>query len=49
MADLLFVVIIVAFFAICVAYVRVCDHIIGPDPAPPAAERRDDERETVTV
>jgi hypothetical protein len=48
-ADLLFVVITVAFFAICVAYVRVCDRIIGPDPAPPAAERRDDEREAVNV
>lgn len=32
MADLLFVVIVVAFFAITVAYVKACDHIIGPDP-----------------
>ena len=31
MADLLFVVIVVAFFAITVAYVKACDHIIGPD------------------
>ena len=38
-ADLLFVVITIAFFAICVAYVRVCDRIIGPDPATPPAER----------
>ena len=34
MADLLFVVITIAFFALCVAYVRVCDLIIGPDAAP---------------
>jgi hypothetical protein len=32
-ADLLFVVITIAFFALCVAYVRLCDRIIGPDPA----------------
>jgi hypothetical protein len=30
--DLLFVAIVVAFFAVCVGYVRVCDRIIGPDP-----------------
>jgi len=31
--DLLFVAVVVAFFALCVAYVRLCDRIIGPDPA----------------
>jgi len=31
MADLLFVFITVAFFAIAVGFVRVCDRIIGPD------------------
>jgi hypothetical protein len=31
--DLLFIAIVVAFFAISVAYVRLCDRIIGPDPA----------------
>jgi hypothetical protein len=31
--DLLFIVIAVAFFALCVGYVRLCDRIIGPDPA----------------
>jgi hypothetical protein len=31
-ADLLFVVITVAFFALAVGYVRLCDRIIGPDP-----------------
>ena len=50
MADLLFVVITIAFFAICVAYVRMCDRIIGPDPATPPAEHREDtERREVTV
>jgi len=49
-ADLLFVVITVAFFAICVAYVQVCDRIIGPDPATPPSEQREDaERQEVTV
>jgi hypothetical protein len=49
-ADLLFVVITIAFFAICVAYVRVCDRIIGPDPAPPPPEDRlEAGREEVTV
>jgi hypothetical protein len=31
MADLVFVSIIVAFFALCVIYLKWCDHIIGPD------------------
>ena len=31
MADLVFIAIVVAFFALCVGYVRVCDRIIGPD------------------
>jgi hypothetical protein len=48
-ADLLFAVSTLAFFAICVAYVRVCDRIIGPDPAPPTTEARDDGREAVNV
>ena len=38
-ADLVFIVIVVAFFALCVGYVRVCDRIIGPDP--PAASLAD--------
>jgi hypothetical protein len=33
-ADLVVVVGIVAFFAICVLLVRACDWIIGADPAP---------------
>ena len=34
MADILYVVVAVAFFALAAGFVRVCDHIIGPDPAP---------------
>jgi hypothetical protein len=37
MADLIFVAVTVAFFAICVLYVRACDRIIGPDETVPAA------------
>ena len=32
MRDVIVVAIIAVFFAVCVAYVRWCDHIIGPDP-----------------
>ena len=39
MADLLFVVITIAFFVLCVGYVKVCDRIIGPDPSPEAGRR----------
>jgi hypothetical protein len=35
-ADLLFVLITIAFFALCVGYVKVCDRIIGPDSSAPA-------------
>lgn len=31
MADVIFLLITVAFFALCVGFVRVCDRIIGPD------------------
>lgn len=53
MADVLFVAIVVAFFLLCVGYVRVCDRIIGPDPTPsPDAAPLDESqtrREAVTV
>ena len=39
MADLLVVLALLAFFGICLAFVRGCDQIIGPDePADEAAE-----------
>jgi len=51
MADLLFVVITIAFCVLCVGYVHVCDRIIGPDPRLPddAGGRgaQDEEREVV--
>jgi hypothetical protein len=51
MADLLFVVITIAFFILCVGYVQLCDRIIGPDPRQPAETpvegRPDEERELV--
>ena len=31
MGDLLFVVVVVAFFALAVAYVKGCERIVGPD------------------
>jgi hypothetical protein len=39
MADLVFVSIIVAFFVLCIVYLRWCDRIIGPDEF--GAERDD--------
>ena len=37
MADLVLVAVIVAFAALCVAYISWCDRIIGPDEASAAA------------
>jgi hypothetical protein len=37
-ADVLFILITVAFFLLCVGYVHVCDRIIGPDPRTEAAD-----------
>ena len=34
MADLLYVAVTVAFFALAAGFVRMCDHVIGPDPLP---------------
>ena len=47
MADVLFVVITVAFFVLCIGYVKVCDRIIGPDPALPSETPDEAEREKV--
>jgi hypothetical protein len=41
-ADLLMMVTVAGFFAVCVAYVRVCDRIIGPDPTPAPASNATD-------
>lgn len=36
MRDVVYLLIVVAFFALCVGYVGLCDRIIGPDPADPS-------------
>ena len=35
MSDVVVLAVTAAFFALCLAYVRWCDHIIGPDPSDP--------------
>lgn len=40
---------IVAFFAVCVAYVAWCDRIIGPDPVADDADDLDDASTNVEV
>ncbi len=47
MADLLFVVMTVAFFLLCVGYVRLCDRIIGPDPSTEGERTADPRAEAV--
>jgi hypothetical protein len=37
MRDVIMLAVTTAFFALCLAYVRWCDHIIGPDPIDPVA------------
>jgi hypothetical protein len=34
MADVLYVITTVTFFALAAGFVRLCDRIIGPDPTP---------------
>jgi hypothetical protein len=51
-ADVVFLLIIVAFFTLAIAYVKLCDRIIGPDasPAAPRSSRGAPlEREAVEV
>lgn len=42
MADVIFVAVIVAFFAVAVLLVRACDRIIGPDPVVPSPVSEED-------
>jgi hypothetical protein len=42
LADLVFVLIVVAFFALAAGYVALCDRIIGPDPDPDSSASDDD-------
>jgi hypothetical protein len=48
-ADLVLIIIVAAFFTLCVAYVRLCDRIIGADSPERESpdERSDDELEGV--
>jgi hypothetical protein len=48
MADLIFVAVTIAFFALAVGLVKVCDHIIGPDDESELVVDRTTEREAVT-
>lgn len=45
MADLVMVVVIGVFFALAVAYVRLCDRVIGPDPTDPNGSMGDEHEE----
>ena len=42
MADVIFLLVVVAFFGLMVLLVKACEHIIGPDEhvAPPRSRRR---------
>jgi hypothetical protein len=39
MADIIFVLVAVAFFGLCVLYVRACDRLVGGSEAAPDTER----------
>jgi hypothetical protein len=45
LVDLVFLLIVVVFFVVCVGYVRLCDRIIGPDPHPASTAVGDDRQE----
>jgi hypothetical protein len=50
MRDVVMLAVIAAFFLVCLAYVRWCDRIIGPDPAETPGEARvADDVEQVTA
>ena len=40
MADLAYLAVIIAFFAVAAAFVVACDRIIGPDPTPGSGGER---------
>lgn len=47
MYDAIFLATVVAFFALCVAYIRACDWIIGPDTEFELEHGRDDAPDAV--
>jgi hypothetical protein len=38
MRDVIYIAIATGFFAICIAYISLCDRIIGPDPVDAESE-----------
>jgi hypothetical protein len=44
MADLIYLAVIIAFFAVAAAFVVACDRIIGPEELAVPASDADDER-----
>lgn len=46
MRDLVYLAITFAFFGLCVAYVHLCDRIVGPEPEQQPAVERADRRRT---
>jgi hypothetical protein len=49
MADVLFIAILVAFFGVCVGFVRICDRVIGPDEAVAPVTVDDDTEEAIAA
>jgi len=49
MADVIYIVLTLAFFGLCVAYVFMCDRIIGPDEAVTVTTDATQEREQESV
>jgi hypothetical protein len=42
MADLIYVAVLIGFFALAALFVRACDHIVGPDDEAPTVAPSDD-------
>jgi hypothetical protein len=42
MADLIYVAVLISFFALAALFVRACDHIVGPDDEAPTVAPSDD-------
>jgi hypothetical protein len=49
MADLVFLLVTIGFFAVMVLLVRACDHVIGPDPIESGRPDVDDARPAHTT
>jgi len=49
MADVIYLLVVVAFFALAALFVKACEVIIGPDEQAPAAPERDEHPETLAA